>query len=147
MTGSTIANAIPVAISPILTRIYSPEDFGLLALFVAITTIFGTIVNGRYELAIMLPKKDEDAINIVALGFVIMSLITLILFMIVIIFNEKIVHLLNNKDIGTWLYIVPLSIFFIGLFNLLNYFNNRKKYYKDIARANIIKSITMLWVI
>lgn len=144
MTGSTIANAIPVAISPILTRIYSPEDFGLLALFVAITTIFGTIVNGRYELAIMLPKKDEDAINIVALGFVIMSLITLILFVIVIIFNEKIVHLLNNKDIGTWLYIVPLSIFFIGLFNLLNYFNNRKKYYKDIARANIIKSITMV---
>ena len=89
MTGSTIANAIPVAISPILTRIYSPEDFGLLALFLAVTTIFGTIVNGRYELAIMLPKKDEDAINIVALGFVIMSLITLILFVIVIIFNEK----------------------------------------------------------
>ena len=144
MTGSTIANAIPVAISPILTRIYSPEDFGLLALFVAITTIFGTIVNGRYELAIMLPKKDEDAINIVALGFIIMSLITLILFVIVIIFNEKIVHLLSNKDIGTWLYIVPLSIFLIGLFNLLNYFNNRKKHYKDIAKANIIKSITMV---
>ena len=144
MTGSTIANAIPVAISPILTRIYSPEDFGLLALFLAVTTIFGTIVNGRYELAIMLPKKDEDAINIVALGFIIMSLITLILFVIVIIFNEKIVHLLNNKDIGTWLYIVPLSIFLIGLFNLLNYFNNRKKHYKDIAKANIIKSITMV---
>jgi len=144
MTGSTIANAIPVAISPILTRIYSPEDFGLLALFLAVTTIFGTIVNGRYELAIMLPKKDEDAINIVALGFIIMSLITLILFVIVIIFNEKIVHLLSNKDIGTWLYIVPLSIFLIGLFNLLNYFNNRKKHYKDIAKANIIKSITMV---
>ncbi len=144
MTGSTIANAIPVAISPILTRIYSPEDFGLLALFLSVTTIFGTIVNGRYELAIMLPKKDEDAINIVALGFIIMSLITLILFVIVIIFNEKIVHLLSNNDIGTWLYIVPLSIFLIGLFNLLNYFNNRKKHYKDIAKANIIKSITMV---
>ena len=73
-----------------------------------------------------------------------MSLITLILFVIVIIFNEKIVHLLSNKDIGTWLYIVPLSIFLIGLFNLLNYFNNRKKHYKDIAKANIIKSITMV---
>ena len=144
MTGSTIANAIPVVISPILTRIYSPEDFGLLALFVAIATIFGTIINGRYELAIMLPKKDEDAINIVALGLIIMSLITLILFVIVIIFNEKIGHLFNNKDIVIWLYIIPLSIFFIGLFNLLNYFNNRKKYYKDIAKANIIKSITLV---
>ena len=71
MTGTTIAQAIPIAISPILTRIYTPEDFGILALFVAISTIFGSIANGRYELAIMLPKKDEDAINIFALGFIV----------------------------------------------------------------------------
>ena len=57
MTGATIAQAIPIAISPILTRIYTPEDFGIFALFIAITTIFGTIANGRYELAIMLPKN------------------------------------------------------------------------------------------
>ena len=31
MTGTTIAQAIPIAISPILTRIYTPEDFGLFA--------------------------------------------------------------------------------------------------------------------
>ena len=66
MTGTTIAQAIPIAISPILTRLYTPKDFGVLALFVAITSIFGSIANGRYELAIMLPKKDEDAINIFA---------------------------------------------------------------------------------
>ena len=71
MTGTTIAQAIPIAISPILTRIYTPEDFGVLALFVAITSIFGSIANGRYELAIMLPKKDENAINIFALGLII----------------------------------------------------------------------------
>ena len=68
MTGTTIAQAIPIAISPILTRLYTPKDFGVLALFVAITSIFGSIANGRYELAIMLPKKDEDAVNILALG-------------------------------------------------------------------------------
>ena len=43
MTGTTVAQAIPIAISPILTRIYTPSDFGLLALFIAITAIFGNI--------------------------------------------------------------------------------------------------------
>ena len=143
MTGTTIAQAIPVAISPILTRIYTPEDFGLLALFVAITTIFGNIANGRYELAIMLPKKDEDAINVVALGFIITLTMTLALLAIAVMFNEYIANLLNNKSVSVWLYFVPLSVFFIGLFNLLNYYNNRKKYYKDIAKASIIKSIMM----
>jgi len=63
MTGTTITQAIPIAISPILTRIYTPEDFGVLALFVAITAIFGGIANGRYELATMLPKKDKYGIG------------------------------------------------------------------------------------
>jgi len=141
MTGTTIAQAIPIAISPILTRIYTPEDFGVLALFVAITSIFGSIANGRYELAIMLPKKDENAINIFALGLIITFSMSFILLVLVVLFNEQITELLKNDEISVWLYFVPISVFFTGLYNILNYFNNRKKYYKDIANATIIKSI------
>ncbi len=143
MTGTTIAQAIPIAISPILTRLYTPEDFGVFALFMAITSIFGSIANGRYELAIMLPRKDEDAINIMALGFIINVVLSLFLLFVVIIFHDNIVNLLNNKEISPWLYLVPVSVFLMGLFNLLNYFNNRKKFYKDLAKANIYKSIGM----
>ena len=109
MTGTTIAQAIPIAISPILTRIYTPEDFGVLALFVAITTIFGTIANARYELAIMLPKKDEDAINIFALGFIITCFISLILLILVLVFNDYFTKLLGNDEISFWLYFVPIA--------------------------------------
>lgn len=143
MTGTTIAQAIPIAISPILTRIYTPEDFGVFALFLAIATIFGSIANGRYELAIMLPKKDEDAINIFALGFIITCFISLVLLVLVIFFNNYFTNLLGNKEISLWLYFVPIAVFLTGLFNILNYFNNRKKQYKDLAKANIIKSIVL----
>ena len=141
MTGTTIAQAIPIAISPILTRIYTPEDFGIFAIFLAITLIIGSIANGRYELAIMIPKKDEDAINIFALGFIIASSISFVLLVLVLIFKKYFSFLLGNEEIGVWLYFVPISVFFIGIFNLLNYFNNRKKNYKDISNANILKSI------
>ena len=143
MTGTTIAQAIPIAISPILTRIYSPKDFGIFALFIAIVSIFGTISSARYELAIMLPKKDEDAINIFALGFLITLFVSMVLLVIVLIFDKKLVELLGNKEILLWLYFVPISVFFIGIFNLLNYFNTRQKNYKDLARATIIRSIVL----
>jgi O-antigen/teichoic acid export membrane protein len=143
MTGTTIAQAIPIAISPILTRIYSPADFGLFALFIAITSIFGSIANGRYELAIMLPKKDEDAINIVALGFIITSIMSITLLLFVVIFNDFFTNLLNNEEIALWLYFVPLTVFFTGFWNVLNYFHNRKKMYKEIANATILKSIIL----
>jgi O-antigen/teichoic acid export membrane protein len=141
MTGTTIAQAIPIAISPILTRIYTPEDFGVFALFIAITAIFGSIANGRYELAIMLPKKDEDAINIFALGFIIVTSLSLFLLLLVVFFNSYFTKLLGNDEISFWLYFVPLTVFFTGLWNILNYFNNRKKQYKDLRNATILKSI------
>jgi O-antigen/teichoic acid export membrane protein len=143
MTGTTVAQAIPIAISPILTRIYTPEDFGIFALFFAIISIFGAIANGRYELAIMLPQKDEDAINIFALGFIITVLLSLFLLIVILIFHDNIVNYLDNEKIGIWLYFVPFAVFFVGLFNILNYYNTRKKEYKSLANAKVIKSIIL----
>lgn len=143
MTGTTVAQALPVAISPILTRLYSPEDFGVLALFVAITTIFGSIANARYELAIMLPHEDEEALNIAALGLLTAFALSIVLLLLVLVFNAEICGLLGNERIGPWLYLIPLSVFFTGLFNVLNYYNNRIKQYGDIARANVLKAIVM----
>jgi len=143
MTGTVVAQAIPIAISPILTRIYSPEDFGLLALFFAILSIFSVIVNGRYENALMLPKKEEDALHLFVLGIIINTVISIILLVIVIIFNASISKALGNNEISLWLYFIPIALFFTGLFNILNSINNRQKNYKDIASATITKSMVM----
>lgn len=143
MTGTAVAQAIPIAISPILTRIYTPEDFGVFALFVAIISILGNIANARYELAIMLPKKDEDAINIFALGFIITCVISIFILILVVIFNDYFTTLLGNDEIGFWLYFVPIAVFFSGMYNVLNYFNNRRKNYKDLRNATILKSIVL----
>lgn len=143
MTGATVAQAIPVAISPILTRLYGPEDFGVLALFVALTSIFGAIANGRYELAIMLPESDEDALNVAALGLLIAAALSFLLLCIAVAFNGPISVLLGNGDIGPWLYLVPLTVLFMGLFNALNYYNNRLKQYRDIARTGMLKSVVL----
>jgi O-antigen/teichoic acid export membrane protein len=143
MTGTTIAQAIPIAISPLLTRLYTPEDFGILALFMSISTIFGSIANGRYELAIMLPEKDEDAFNIAALGIIIAGCISLVLLAIVLFFNMQITNLLNSDELEPWLYFIPFTVFLIGIFNVLNYFNNRMRYYKDLAKANVYRSLVL----
>ncbi len=141
LTGATIAQAIPIAISPILTRLYTPNDFGVLALFVAITTIFGSIANARYELAIVLPEKEEDAINLVALSILISTSLSLILFVIVIFLKDIILVILDNQEISFWLYFSPLVVFFIGLFNALNYMHTRLKNFGLISKVNIIRSI------
>ncbi|WP_316346903.1 oligosaccharide flippase family protein [Desulfuromonas acetoxidans] len=143
MTGTTLAQAIPIAVSPILTRIYKPEDFGVFALFSSMSLIFGTIANARYELAIMLPENDEDAFNIAAIGVLISFVLSVLLLLVVFLFNRDIAEILGNEEIGFWLYFLPLSVFFMGLFNVLNYLNSRFGKYKNIARARVHKSLVL----
>lgn len=142
MTGTTIAQAIPIAISPILTRIYTPEDFGVFALYLAISSIIAVIATGRYELAIMLPKKDEDAINIVVLSIIISFFVSFISLIIVFIFNTQITNLLGNQEISNWLYFIPMTVLLTGIFQSFNYWSNRKKQYKRLAVSKVIQSST-----
>jgi len=140
MTGTTIAQAIPIAISPILTRIYTPEDFGVFALYISISTIFAVIVTGRYELAIMLPKKNKDAVLLVQLSIMITLFIAITTLIIVIFFNVEITQLLGNPSISIWLYFIPLSICLTGFYQSLHYWNNRKKQYNNLVLSRVSKS-------
>ena len=68
MSGTLIAQALPFFTSPILSRIYSPENFGVYGLFTSIVGVTAVLATGRYELAIMLPKKETDARTIVKIS-------------------------------------------------------------------------------
>ncbi|MDQ1337575.1 MAG: hypothetical protein QG617_542 [Campylobacterota bacterium] len=140
MTGTTIAQAIPIAISPILTRIYTPEDFGVFALYMSIASILSVVATGRYEMAIMLPKKDEDAINIMVLSIAISFFVSFISFLIVFIFNTQITELLGNPEISNWLYFIPVTVLLTGIYQSFNYWSNRKKQYKRLATSRVIQS-------
>ena len=140
MTGTTIAQAVPIAISPILTRIYTPEDFGVFALYMAIAAIISIIATGRYEMAIMLPKEDEDVNSIVKLILILLSSISVFVFLIVFLFNQEITNLFENKEISNWLYFLPLSIVLTGIYQVFNYLLIREKSFKRLAKNKVIVS-------
>jgi O-antigen/teichoic acid export membrane protein len=140
MTGTTLAQAIPIAISPVLTRLYSPEEFGRLALFIALAMIAGVLVTGRYELAIMLPRQDKDALHIAALAMVISFVVSAILFIIVLIFAQKIAALMGDAALAPWLYWVPASTLLLGLYQSFNYWSNRKAQYKRLVISRTAQS-------
>jgi O-antigen/teichoic acid export membrane protein len=142
MTGTTIAQAIPIAISPILTRIYTPEDFGMFALYMAIASIISVIATGRYEMAIMLPKEEEDVKSIVKLIMILLATVTCISFLMVFFFNQTITNLFENQEISNWLYFLPISIFLVGLYQVYNYLLIREKNFKRLSTNKIIVSAT-----
>jgi O-antigen/teichoic acid export membrane protein len=126
MAGTIIAQAIPIAFSPVLTRIFSPENFGLFAVYFSISQLLSVFITGRYEYAIILPEKDEDAINVVALCLSITIIVSLLSLLIFIPFRFVIADLLNMHEIGNYLVLMPLTVFAIGVYTTINIWFNRK---------------------
>ena len=80
LSGTTIAQAITLLLSPVLTRLYTPHEFGVIGTFLSIVAAIALIISLRYEIAIVLPKKEENAINLVALAAIITIIICEFLF-------------------------------------------------------------------
>jgi len=140
-TGTTIAQAIPILVSPVLTRLYSPEDFGILALFLAVTSIVALFSTARYENAILLPREEADAANILCLCFAIIAVVSALTLVLVGALRIPIARLLGEPRIAPWLYLVPLSVALTGTFQSLNYWVNRQRNYRRLALSRISQSV------
>lgn len=140
MTGTTIAQILPVALTPILTRIFSPEEFGAFAFFASIISFLLVFSSGRYEQAIVLPKTDKEAINILGLCFSLLGTFTILLYLILFLFHDFFINLINAPALDIWLWIVPPTLFFAGSYRILTFWSNRKKRFKGTSNSMIAQT-------
>lgn len=144
--GSAGAQAILVATSPILTRLYTPEDFGIFALYMAILSVFVVIGSLRYELAIPMAPTNIQAVHVFIASLLVLVLISLLSAAVVYFIYDFLENNLNISGNATFLFLVPISVFVIGVYNILNYWAIRTKRFPSIASAKIKQvSITVLF--
>lgn len=140
VAGTGIAQAIALAISPILSRIFNPEDFGVWAIFIAVTGVFGVIASLRYEMAIVLPKEDEDACAVVWLSLMINVVISIVLLLLVLLFGKAFSSFMEIPSFYPWLFLTPLAVFLMGVYNSFNYWTTRQRRYTLNSAARITQT-------
>lgn len=141
VTGSVFAQGLGVLIAPIVARLFAPEAFGVAALFTSIAGIIGVVACLRYQLAIMLPKTDEEAANLLGASLFFVLIITGISVLIIFFAGDVIAGMLNSPELKKFLWLVPVSVFASGIFLALNYWNSRTKQFGHLSIATAISSV------
>ncbi|MDI6698980.1 MAG: oligosaccharide flippase family protein [Candidatus Saccharicenans sp.] len=77
MSGTAIAQVIAYALSPIISRLFTPEDFGIFGSFTAVAGIIGALITLDYSQALMLPKEKSEAVNLLCLSVLSTTLISI----------------------------------------------------------------------
>lgn len=140
-SGTAGAQLLTFSYSPILTRIYTPEIFGLLGSFIAIFTIISPITTLSYPMAIVLPSKDSDAIGLMKLSFLISFFWSIVTLLIISAISSSGLNIGSLEDIQGFLYLLPLLILFSSTLAIISNWMIRKREFKIKAKGAILQSL------
>ena len=144
--GSTLSYLIALLASPVLTRLYSPEEFGLLAVYTSILSIL--IVNGswRYNLAVPLPKQANTAYSLLTISLFTIFINTLSLYGILWLFGDFILSKLTASGLSGLILILPISFLSAGVIQAFTFFAIRDAEYSSIAKTKVTQNILMVLI-
>lgn len=137
MTGTALSQAILLAILPLLTRIYSPSDFSVLALYSSIISIGAVAGCLRFDIALPLPKNDADAalLLMMALGASVLS--SSVVALVLIVLNSMMPHWFHRLDFA---WIIPVGMCIISTYSALQFWMTRKRMFGVIASTRMTQA-------
>lgn len=142
--GTALGQGLVMLSSPLLTRLYTPEDFGVLAVYISILGIVAVVASLRYEMSIPLPEDDETATNLLILCLAIIFGISLLALFGVWLLNNQIVAWTNATALRQYLWLLPVSILGTGGYQIFNYWAIRKQAFSRIARTKLNQSLALV---
>jgi len=139
--GTAFAQGLAVLALPLLTRLYSPEDFSLLAVYVAIIGIATVVSCLRYNIAIPLPEDDADGMALLAVALIAATGISALLALPVLLAPARTAALLGQPGLAPYLWMVPLGVFLASAYNALQYWASRKKRFGLVTRTRMTRAV------
>jgi O-antigen/teichoic acid export membrane protein len=140
-TGSAIIQVIGLIATPIISRLYLPADFGIVAVYISILAVLVGIASYRYEFGLPLAKDDTEAANLLALCSLVIIINSLILALILYIGGKIFESIINLDLLRPYLWLIILSFIGMGCYQILNYWAIRKRDYQRITYTKILQRI------
>ena len=133
LSANVVAQVIGLVVYPILSRMYAPEDFGLLNLFISIGNVLVVLSLVDYYYAIVLPKQERHAVALVHVSSLAL-LITVALVALSVTLAGPISALFKSPDLAQYYWLMPIYVLSMGTWNILNYWYIRQKQFGQISQ-------------
>lgn len=140
-SGTVAAQLVSFVLSPIITRLYGPEAYGLMGSFMAVVAMISPVAALTYPIAIVLPKHDSDAKGLVKLSIIVTTIFSIIVGSILLFFYEQIISAFKLEVLAPFFYLIPIVILLSGLLQVMEQWFIRTKQFGVSAKATLFQSI------
>jgi O-antigen/teichoic acid export membrane protein len=142
--GTAVAQGLLVLASPVLTRLYTPADFGALVVYMSLLALLVILASLRYEFALPIPEDDAEAVDLLAVCMLLVVVTASLSSLVLYLLRERVVAWTGVPALGPYLWLVPVSIFGVGFYQVFNCWAIRKGGYARIARTKVTQSVTQV---
>lgn len=140
--GTAFAQGLMVLVLPILTRLYSPEDFSVLAVYFGLLMTISSVACLRLDIAVAMPESEQDAANLLALALLFAAITSgLLALPMVFAADEVATGLLATPRLRPYLWFLPVGVLLVASYSALQYWYTRKKGFVLIAKTRMTQAI------
>lgn len=141
-TGEGVGRIIGFIVAPVITRIYSPGDMGVLSVYVSLIAIISPFASLKYSLAIPLNRNMVATANIVATCLMILIASSFIMALTFGIFGKSLLTAFSMQEITNYWYLIPIGLLFTGFYDILSQYALRTKSFSALAKSSVIQKVT-----
>lgn len=141
--GTLFAQILPFVFYPILGRLFLPSDFTLLANFTAIVSIISVLVSCQYRQMILIAGAEKNATNVFILALILTVVGSIFCTSLLYVFVDDLVVLLGQPELDSLLYLIPLAVISLNVFELYNEWCVRHKFFGNLSLNKIVNSSSL----
>ena len=146
MTGTALGQLLVLAVSPLLTRLFTPAAFGAFGVYLSLAAILCALSTLRFDQAIMLPKEADEAAPLFWAALLSAGGISMATLAAGLLFFRGILSLLKIEALSGWILALPFSIFFYGAFQALVSWSTRRKQFVRQSVSQVARSLAIITV-
>lgn len=139
--GTAFAQALTVLALPLLTRLYTPAEFSVLAVYAAVLGILVVVACLRLEIAIPLPETDEEAASLLVMSLLSGLTLSVLLGLVVALNDSRLVKWLHVEELGPYIWLVPVGVALASAYSAFQYWSTRTKKFPRIARTRMAQAL------
>ncbi|MCF6138732.1 lipopolysaccharide biosynthesis protein [Pseudalkalibacillus berkeleyi] len=144
VSGTALSQFVAILAMPVLTRIYTPEQFGFYSIYLAILFSLSVIVSMQYEMAIPHPESDRDAFHILCTAMLFVVSVSISVFIFILYFQDVIANWMNVDHIRMNLLFIPISLLGLGTYQVFNVWLIRKESYPSMTKGKVTMNISQV---
>jgi len=140
LVGTVLAQVFPLVASPVLTRMYTPDDFGVFGLFYSLSLMLSVLASLRFNVAVVLPADRQAAAQLVGVGLASTLGVSLLVLGIALFAGEPLSDLMGVPEFAPYMPWVVLAGALLSAYSVGYAWMNRESMFRSMAASRVVQT-------